>query len=236
MNSLNLRVGQWLAILTVFVALGRCFYDAYLTSPNSVDGREQIKIGRLERKLAAMQRSEDEVARQKVVADLVRSYIETCQYEKAEPLVLQALSQKSSSQQLSDATANFHARALAECGDYYGHRLNIERAQICYLKAIDIFSKEQNSDAVAKCYLSLARLYQSQAEVMVQGSKQHAAFSAAEKWLGEAVSIARQSPLSESSKNYLRNSYLLLLAAEGRSDDLVSDLATSSSSEPAKDF
>ncbi len=229
MNSLNLRVGQWLAILTVFVALGRCFYDAYLTSPNSIDGREQIKIGRLERKLAAMQRSEDKVARQKVVTELVRSYIETCQYEKAEPLVLQSLSQ-----QLPDATAISHAQALADCGDYYGHRLNIERAQICYLKAIDIFNKEKTPDAVAECYLSLARLYQSQAEAMVHGSKQHEAFAAAEKWLGEAVSVARQSPLNESSKTYLRNTYLLLLAAEGRSGDLANDLAHELTGEPAK--
>ena len=231
MNSLNIRVGQWLAILTVFVALGRGLYDAYLTEPGRLDGREQMKIVRLERKLAAMQNSDDKQAREKLSSELVQSYVDTCQYKKADPLVLQSMAQL-----LSTGDANRRAQALVDCGNFYGSAQNVERAEICYVKAIAIFVNEKNYDAAVNGYLSLARVFQSQAEVMPQGSKRLEAFTAAEKWLGEAVKVARQWPLSQSAKAHLRNTYLLLLAAEGRSADLVSDLARDISNEPAKDI
>jgi len=217
---MNLRVGQWLAILTVFVALGRCLYDAYLIEPARIDGKELLKISRLERKLAAMQNSDDKQAKDKIVDDLISSYIDTCQYAKAEPLVFRSLAAVS-----PGADAVKHAQALARCGDFYSHSQNIERAQICYLKARDIFLREKDFDGAANCYLSLTKIFQSQAEVSPPGPKQQATFALAENWLGEAVKIARQAQLSQTSKAYLRNTYLLLLAAEGRAEDLTHDIA-----------
>lgn len=216
---MNLRVGQWLAILTVFVALGRCLYDAYLIEPPRIDGKELIKISRLERKLAAMQNSDDKQAKDKIVDDLISSYIDTCQYAKAEPLVFRSLSALS-----PGVDALKHAQALARCGDFYSHSQNIERAQICYLKARDIFLREKDFDGAAICYLSLTKIFQSQAEVLPPGPKRQATFALAEKWLGEAVEIARQAQLSQTSKSFLSNTYLLLLAAEGRAEDLTHDI------------
>ncbi len=217
---MNLRVGQWLAILTVFVALGRCLYDAYLIEPARIDGLELMKISRLERKLAAMQNSDDKQAKDKIVDDLISSYIDTCQYAKAEPLVFRSLTAVS-----PGADAVKHAQALARCGDFYSHSLNIERAQICYLKARDIFLREKDFDGAANSYLSLTKIFQSQAEVSPPGPQRQANFTAAAKWLGEAMTVARQAKLSQASKAYLRNTYLLLLAAEGRVEDLAQDIA-----------
>ncbi|CAN5596690.1 hypothetical protein BH11CYA1_BH11CYA1_25320 [soil metagenome] len=220
MNILNQRVGQWLAILTVFVALGRGLYDAFLSAPDRVDKTDQIKIMRLERKLAAMQNSKDKPAKQKITKDLVQSYIDACQYAKAEPLVLQALSQA-----MPGDEAIVHAQALASCGDFYSNGAQIERAEICYMKAKDVFLQEKDFDGAANCCLSLARAFKTKAEVMSSGSARQATFSAAEKWLGEAVKIARDVPLAQPTRDSFRNTYLLLLAAEGRSDDLSHDLA-----------
>lgn len=204
MSNVNFYIGQWLAILTVLVASGRGFYDAYLLPIERVESGGEQRLAHLRDKLKAMGKSPDKALRLQVVDELARLYLASGQYGQAEPFVLEILRDA----QTSGDTMR-HARQLTATGDFYADWRNNSRAEYCYLQTVPMYTRAQKWSELACSYLDLARCAQAKAE-MKQGD-----LTAAQRYFGDALRVVKNHPISVPAQSTLRNTYLLMLIAEG---------------------
>jgi hypothetical protein len=215
MSSITFYVGQWLAILTVLVASGRGFYDAYLLPSARGDESGEQRLLHLRDKLKAMGKSPDQQLRLELVKEIGHLYLSTGQYSRAEPFVLEELRAAQNS-----GDKGRHAEALTATGDFYADWRNHGRAEYCYLQTLPMYTEAQKWDELCRSYLDLTQNAQARADLLAAGSARQAAFREAAKWFGQAVGVSKGHKLSATTAERFRNSYLLMLLAEGSTKEL----------------